>query len=138
MAKNKTQATEASVASYLAAIEPDSRREDCQELSALMTNATKEKPKMWGPSIVGFGSRHYKYESGREGDTCVVGFASRKNDIVIYGLGAVATQQPEMMAKLGKHKAGKGCLYLSRLSDIDRKVLEQFIARGFSHGQMEE
>ena len=138
MAKNKTQATEASVASYLAAIEPDSRREDCQELSALMTNATKEKPKMWGPSIVGFGSRHYKYESGREGDTCVVGFASRKNDIVIYGLGAVATQQPEMMAKLGKHKAGKGCLYLSRLSDIDRKVLEQLIARGFSHGQMEE
>jgi len=84
MAENKTKATDASVDSYIAAIEDEVRRKDCQALAKLMAKVTKEKPQMWGPSIVGFGSYHYKYASGREGDTCLVGFSSRKGDISVY------------------------------------------------------
>ena len=84
MAENKTKPTEASVQSYLSAIEDETRRLDCQALAKLMTRATKEQPKMWGPSIVGFGTYHYKYESGREGDSCLAGFSSRKGDISLY------------------------------------------------------
>ena len=91
-----------------------------------MTKATKQPPKMWGSSIVGFGSYHYKYESGHEGDSCLTGFASRKNDITLY-LVADFPGHEELLAKLGKHKRGKGCLYIRRLSDVDPKVLEQLI-----------
>ncbi len=93
MAENKTKATDASVAGYLSAIGDESRRKDCEALAKLMTRATKQKPKMWGTSIVGFGSYHYKYESGREGDMCVAGFSSRKGDISIYGLGDFPGQE---------------------------------------------
>src|SRR2546428_10204291 len=127
MAENKTKATEASVESYFSAIEDEARRKDCQALAKLMTTATKEQPKMWGTSIVGFGSYHYKYESGREGESCLTGFSSRKGDISIY-LVASFPGQEALLAKLGKHKRGKGCLYLRRLSDVDRKVLEQLVA----------
>lgn len=127
MAKNKTQETDASVEGYFSGIGDETRQKDCRELATLMTKATKEKPKMWGTSIVGFGSRHYKYESGREGDICLVGFASRKNDIAIYGLGTVATEQPKLLSKLGKHKGGKGCLNISRLGDVDTSILEKLI-----------
>ncbi|HXY30505.1 MAG TPA: DUF1801 domain-containing protein [Gemmatimonadaceae bacterium] len=127
MAENKTRATQASVDGYFGAIENDARRQDCEALARLMARATKEKPRMWGPSIVGFGSYHYKYESGREGDTCLVGFSSRKGDISIYGLNA-APNHAELIGKLGKHKASKGCLYVRTLSDIDLKVLEKLIA----------
>src|SRR5262252_4284152 len=111
MAENKTKATDASVQTYLAVIHDQTRRKDCEALAKLMTKATKHSPKMWGPSIVGFGSYHYKYESGREGDMCLVGFSCRKIDITVYGLNA-APGHEKLMPKLGKHKAGKGCLYI--------------------------
>jgi hypothetical protein len=127
MAENKTKVTEASVASYLAAIQDETRRKECEALAKVMAKATKQPAKMWGSSIVGFGSYHYRYESGREGDICVVGFSSRKSDITLYGLKA-APRQEELLPKLGKHKTGKGCVYIKRLSDIDLKVLETLIA----------
>ena len=127
MAQNKTKATEASVASYFAGIRDEARRKDCETLAKLMTRATKEPPKMWGKSIVGFGSYHYKYESGREGDTCVVGFSSRKGDISIYGLNT-SPRNEELLAKLGRHTSGKGCLYLRKLSEVNPTILEQLVA----------
>jgi hypothetical protein len=126
MADNKTKMTEASVESYLASIEDEARRNDCVALTKLMAKATKQPPKMWGTSIVGFGSYHYKYDSGHEGDSCLVGFSSRKRDISVY-LVANFPGQEELLAQLGKHKLGKGCLYIHRLSDVDPKVLEQLI-----------
>ena len=102
-------------------------RLDCVALAKLMTKATQEQPKMWGTSIVGFGSYHYKYESGREGDSCLTGFAARKGDISIY-LVASFSGHEELLAKLGKHKRGKGCLYVRKLSDVDLNILEQLVA----------
>jgi len=127
MAENKTQATKASVASYFAAIEDKTRREDCEALSRLMTKVTKQPATMWGTGIVGFGSYHYKYDSGREGDMCVVGFSSRKGDISVYLVGDFPRRE-ELLAKLGKHKTAKACLYIRRLGDVDTKVLEQLVA----------
>jgi Domain of unknown function (DU1801) len=126
MAENKTRPTQASVAKYLGAIQSDARREDCESLAKLMTKVTKQKPVMWGPSIVGFGSYHYKYESGREGDMCLVGFSSRKGDISVYL--ANFPERVGLLKKLGKHKAGKGCLYIRSLEDVDTKVLEKLVA----------
>jgi hypothetical protein len=126
MAENKTKATGASVESYLSAIEDEARRKDCEALARLMAKATKQKPKMWGTSIVGFGSYHYKYESGREGDSCLAGFSSRKGDISVY-LVADLPGKAELLSKLGKHKMGGGCLYLRKLGDVDHKVLEKLI-----------
>jgi len=126
MAENKTKATQASVEAYLSAIEDGTRRKDCEELAGLMAKATKQPPKMWGTSIVGFGSYHYKYESGREGDSCLTGFSSRKGDISIYLVANFPGEQ-ELLSKLGKHRMGKGCLYVRRLSDVDLKVLEQLV-----------
>ena len=136
--ENKTKVTEASVESYLAAIDDEARREDCRTLDRLMTQATKAKAKMWGTSIVGYGSYHYKYESGHEGDSCVVGFSSRKGDISLY-LVASFPGSEELFAKLGRHKRGKACLYLRKLADVDLAVLEQLIAgssaeRNSTHG----
>lgn len=127
MARSKTRATGASVQVYFAAIGDDTRRKDCESLAKLMTKATKHPPKMWGSSIVGFGSYHYKYESGREGDSCLVGFSSRKGDISVYGLNA-AVDAEELIATLGRHKAGKGCLYVKTLADVDLKVLARLVA----------
>ena len=127
MAENKTKLTQASVEHYLAAIEDNGRRKDCEALAKLMAKATKHQAMMWGTSIVGFGSHHYKYASGREGDICLVGFSSRKGDISIYGT-ASAPAQEELLARLGKHKMGKGCLYIRKLGDVDVKVLEQLVA----------
>jgi hypothetical protein len=126
MAENKAKATEASVERYLSAIQDEARRKDCEALAKLMTKVTKQPPIMWGTSIVGFGSYHYKYESGREGDSCVTGFSSRKGDISVY-LTASVIRQEKLLAKLGKHKVSKGCLYVHKLSDVDLKVLEQLI-----------
>ncbi len=127
MAENKTQLTDASVEHYLAAIEDEARRKDCATLVKIMAKVTKHKPKMWGTAIVGFGIHRYKYESGREGETCVVGFSSRKGDISIYGTGS-APRREELLPMLGKHKTGKGCLYVGKLKDVDVAVLEQLIA----------
>ena len=127
MKENKTKVTENSVESYFSAIADESRRKDCQALAALMSKATHFEPKMWGTSIVGFGSYHYKYESGREGDSCLTGFSSRKGDISIYLTAEVLAQQ-ELIAKLGKVKLAKGCLYLRKLGDVDLKILAQLVA----------
>jgi len=126
MAENKTKPTEASVESYLAAIGDEARRKDCEALAQLMAKATKQPPTMWGTSIVGFGSYHYKYDSGHEGDSCLVGFSSRKDAISVYLLGCFPERE-ELLSKLGKHKSGKGCLYVRKLSDVDLKVLEQLV-----------
>jgi nucleoid DNA-binding protein len=127
LAENKTKQTEASVEAYLAAIADEIRRKDCIALAKLMARASKEKPKMWGASIVGFGSYHYKYESGREGDSCITGFSARKGDISVYLMGDFP-QRAELLAKLGRHKTGKACLYLRKLGDVDLDVLEQLVA----------
>ena len=126
MAENKTRATDASVENYLSAIENETRRKDCLALAKLMTKATRQPPTMWGPGIVGFGSYHYTYESGREGDSCLTGFSSRKSDITLY-LGASFPGREALLAKLGKHKAKGGCLHLRTLSDVDLRVLEALI-----------
>jgi hypothetical protein len=126
VAENTTKATDASVESYLSAIADEARRNDCAVLATLMTKATKQRPTMWGTSIVGFGSYHYKYESGREGDSCLTGFSSRKSDISVY-LVASFPGQEALLAKLGKHRMGGGCLHIRKLSDVDLKVLERLI-----------
>lgn len=125
MAELKTKPTAASVDGYLAAITDDARRTDCKALVALMRRATGEKAMMWGTSIVGFGTLKYQYASGREGETCRVGFSSRKGDISVYGLGSC---DESLREGLGKHKLGKGCLYIARLADIDARVLERMVA----------
>jgi uncharacterized protein DUF1801 len=117
MAENKTKATEASVESYFLAIEDEARRKDCEALAKLMTKATKQQPKVWGTSIV---------ESGREGDSYLTGFSSRKGDMSVYLMASVLEQE-ELLSKLGKHKMGKGCLYIHKLSEVDLKVLERLV-----------
>jgi hypothetical protein len=131
MAENKTKPTGSSVESYLAGIADEGRRRDCQALAKLMSKVTKEKPAMWGPSIVGFGSYHYRYDSGREGDAPIVAFASRKNEIVLY-LSTDAPRREALLARLGRHKTAKGCLYVRRLDDVDPSVLEQLVAGAFA------
>jgi hypothetical protein len=128
MAENKTKATEVSVAAYIAALPDESRRADAKTLVKIMQGATGEKPKMWGPSIIGFGSYHYVYESGREGDMPIVGFSPRKAATVIYGLRASGDAE-SLLAKLGKHTTGKGCVYIKRLADVDQKVLSTLITK---------
>jgi hypothetical protein len=125
MAENKTKASEVKVADYLAAVEPAQRRADGQTVCALMQRLTGEEPKMWGPSMIGFGSYHYKYDSGREGDMFRLGFAPRKASLVLYGLGS--PRKEELLAKLGKYKSEGGCVYVNKLSDIDMNVLEEMI-----------
>jgi len=126
--ENKTKATEVSVAGYIAALPDESQRADAKALVKVMEGATGEKPKMWGLSIIGFGSYHYVYESGREGDMPIVGFSPRKAATVIYGLRA-SSDAESLLAKLGKHTNGKGCVYIKRLSDVDQKVLSTLITK---------
>jgi hypothetical protein len=127
MSGNKTKLTAASVQTYFDSIKDAGRRQDCEALAVLMGKATKKAPAMWGTSIVGFGSYHYKYESGREGDMCLVGFSSRKGDISLYGVNA-APGARALLAKLGKHKAGKGCVSIKSLADVDQKVLAELVS----------
>ena len=126
MAENKTKANDLSVAEFVEGIADEGQRADARALVKLMQTATGEKPKMWGGSIVGFGSYHYKYDSGREGDMPVVGFSPRKAATVIYGLCADGDAE-EMLAKLGKHTTGKGCVYVKKLADVDAAVLRKMI-----------
>ena len=125
-AVNKTRATDADVENFLAAIPDPGRREDCQRIRALMEAATGAPARLWGPSIVGFGVYHYRYESGREGDWMVTGFSPRKNDLTLYIMPGFARYEA-LMAKLGKHKTGKSCLYIKRLADVDMAVLETLV-----------
>lgn len=131
MAENKTKPTDLSVEAYLSAIDDDGRRSDCRAIAALMTRVTGQAPQMWGTSIVGFDSYHYKYASGREGDACATGFSSRKGDISVY-LSAGGAQQEELLALLGRHKMGKACLYIRTLADIDLAILERLVAGSFA------
>ncbi len=124
-AENKTKATKASVSEFIAAVSDEAKRKDAKALVKMMKSATGEKPAMWGPSIIGFGSVHYVYDSGREGDMPLVGFSPRKPAFVLYG---VARTSEAMLDKLGKHTTGKGCLYIKKLADVDVKVLEKMIA----------
>jgi len=130
MAGNKTVATRQSVPAFLNAIKDPQLRADCFTLSDLMQAASGCEPVMWGSAIVGFGSRHYVYESGREGDTVAIGFSPRKENISIYLTGGLALAGDDL-AKLGKHKTGKGCLYVRSMADVDQKVLKRILVRSY-------
>src|SRR5271157_6073212 len=128
MAENKTKPTEVSVAAFIEAIADETKRADAKALVKMMQSASGEKPKMWGPSIIGFGSCHYRYESGRDGDMPLVGFSPRKAANVLYG--AIGFNGAEaLLAKLGKHTIGKGCLYIKKLADVDSGVLEALVVK---------
>jgi hypothetical protein len=128
MADNKTKASKQSVAAFIDALTDETKRADAKALVKLMQSATGEKPKMWGPSIIGFGSYHYKYETGREGDMPVVGFSPRKAATVLYSVTG-SSDSEALLAALGKHTTGKGCLYIKKLADVDQKVLEKMIGK---------
>ena len=131
MAEMKTVQTEASVEDFLNLIENSQKREDCFEIVKMMKQVTKKEPKMWGPSIIGFGSYHYKYESGREGDSPQIGFSPRKLNITLYILSGSDHENP-LLQKLGKHSTSKVCLYIKRLADVDKKVLLELIKESFA------
>jgi Domain of unknown function (DU1801) len=128
MAEAKTKPTSASIEEYLASRASPEQLADCKVLMALLKKVTKHSPKMWGPSIVGYGSYSYKYESGRTGESCLTGFAVRGKELVVY-LIAEGQEQPALLAKLGQHKIGKACLYFKRLADLDTKVLEALVSK---------
>lgn len=125
MADNKTKPTKLSVSAFIDAITDQSRRADAKALVKLMQKAAGEKPTMWGPSIIGFGSRHYVYDSGREGDMPLIAFSPRKAATVLYGL----SSSEALLTKLGKHTRGKGCLSIKKLADVDQKVLEAMVVK---------
>lgn len=131
MAENKTKRTGASVEDYIAARGSEQQRADCRELIALLQNATRRPPYMWGPSIVGFGSYRYTYASGHTGEAPLASFAIRGRELVVY-LACAQDEQKSLLAKLGPHKMRKCCLYFKRLSDLDRSVLEKLVARSLA------
>jgi hypothetical protein len=128
MADNKTKPTKLSVAAFIDKLTDQTKRADAKALVKLMQSATGEKPKMWGPSIIGFGSHHYKYDSGREGDMPLACFSPRKAAIVLYGMTGVGGSEA-LLAKLGKHTTGKGCLYIKKLDDVDQDVLKTLVVK---------
>lgn len=126
MVKNKTKETTSSVTGFIDAVEDITKRNDSFELVKLMQEQTGYEPKMWGPGIIGFGSYHYKYASGHEGDAPLAGFSPRKDAISLY-LYPSFEDKEELLSKLGKHKAGKGCIYIKKMTDIDVEVLKKMI-----------
>ena len=128
MVENKTKPHNASVSAFLKAVENERRRSDALVVNELMTRITGEKPKMWGASIVGFGSYHYEYESGKEGDFFLTGFSPRKASLVLYIMPGYG-EMDEYLARLGKHKTGKSCFYINKLDDVDLAVLEKLIEK---------
>ena len=136
MNANKTQPTNRSVQDYIESIANEERKQDAKELLGIMQSVTGAKPVLWGPSIVGFGSYHYVYATGREGDAPKVAFSARKQALTIYGIVFYDTNEEEnarLLAKLGPHKTGKGCLYIPSLNTIDTTVLKRMIASAYSH-----
>jgi hypothetical protein len=127
MAETKTKPTGASVDAYLASKATPEQLADCKAIMAMCKRVTRQQPKMWGPSIVGYGSYSYSYQSGHSGETCLTGFAVRGKELAVY-LVAENPEQVDRLAKLGRHKMGKSCLYFKRLADLDIKVLEALIA----------
>ncbi len=128
MPEMKTKETKASVSAFLKKIEDPQRRQDAAAIADMMRKVTKQEPKMWGTGIVGFGSYHYKYASGREGDWFPLGFSPRKNALTLYICGGLH-KHPDLMDRLGKYKTGQSCLYIKKLSDVDQAVLEQLMTR---------
>jgi hypothetical protein len=126
MVENKTKPTSEDVSRFLDSVPDERRRQDAKALCGLMERITGEPPVMWGPSIVGFGSYHYRYESGREGDAPLAGFSPRARELVVY-LDCDAAAHDALLARLGPHKVGKSCLYLKRLSDVDENVLRELV-----------
>lgn len=127
MTENKTKATDASISDYIASRAQAQQGDDCLALMALLEQLTGQSAKMWGPSIVGYGSYSYTYDSGRSGEAPLTGFAIRGRDLVLY-LSVDSEEQQTLLARLGKHKMGKSCLYFKQLADLDSSVLEQLIA----------
>jgi len=127
MSTNKTQPTAASVTEFINAVENEQKRKDAFEVLEMISAITGEQPVIWGPSLIGFGKYHYNYESGREGDFFIAGFSPFKTALTIYILSGMS-KFPNLMAKLGKYKTGKSCLYLKKLDDIDRPVLKELMS----------
>jgi hypothetical protein len=132
MSGNKTVPNTNSVTDFLQAIPEEQKRKDCFVLLELMKEITNEPPVMWGPSIIGFGNYHYKYDSGREGDMLLTGFSPRSQNLSLYIMAGFKRYE-DLMSRLGKHKTGKSCLYIKRLSDINIEVLKELIASSFNH-----
>ena len=132
MAELKTKKTDESFSKFLNGIQDETKRKDCFAIAEMMKTISKCEPKMWGAAIVGFGSYHYKYESGHEGDMCMIGFSPRKQNITLYISGGI-NNRPELLEKLGKHKTSKGCLYIKKLSDVDTQVLKELIKAAYIH-----
>ena len=136
MAKNKTIETEESVSTYLDAIPDEKRRADCKALVDIFSKASGFEPKMWGPAIIGFGTYHYKYDSGHEGDAPRAGLSSRVNAITLY-LAYDFKEREELLAKFGKHKTSKACIYVKKLDDIDTAVLEEMVKNSMDQMQQD-
>jgi hypothetical protein len=132
MAETKTKPTEVSADAFIEAVPDPVRREDAKVVRAIMERLTGEPARIWGPSIVGFGSYHYRYESGHEGTACRLGFSPRKAELVLYVLTGEPEQQA-MLARLGKHRVGKSCLYIKKLADVDVGVLEEITRGALAH-----
>lgn len=132
MAKLKTRETQADVEAFLENVASDKRREDGRKVLEMMRRITGWEPKMWGPSIVGFGQYHYKYESGREGDFFVTGFSPRKSALTVYIMPGYRDYS-HLLEKLGNHRTGKSCLYVNKLEDIDMDVLAELITESVEH-----
>ena len=130
MAEIKTKVNDASVEEFLSTVEDEQKRRDSFEIVKMMKQVTKKKPKMWGPAIIGFGSYHYKYESGREGDMPQTAFSPRKQNITLY-IGVGDNSDNPLLKKLGKYTTGKVCLYIKKLADVDRNVLQELIADSY-------
>ena len=133
MAENKTQKTENSVADFLNSLPDEGKRRDSFAVLELLKQISGQEPKLWGASIIGFGDTHYKYESGREGDWFLVGFSPHKQNLTLYLTGGLPRQG--LLDQLGKHKTGKGCLYINKLSDVNLEVLREMIAQSLAHTQ---
>lgn len=132
MSTNKTVETDVQVSDFLASIDDVQTISDCHALVAIMSEISNCQPKMWGPSIVGFDSYHYKYESGREGDSCVIGFSPRKGKITVYVVDGTARYH-ELLMKLGKHSTGKVCIYFKTLSDINVPILQEILRQSYTY-----
>ena len=132
MAENKTRKTGADVEGFLAGVDNAHRKADSLTLLAMMKRITGLEPEMWGPSIVGFGSYHYRYDSGREGDMPMTGFSPRKQSLTVYVMPGFAGSE-DLLARLGKHRTSVSCLYINKLADVDQEVLAELIGRSFAH-----
>jgi hypothetical protein len=132
MAENKTKATELNVQGFIAGLPDPQRRHDAERLVEIISGLVGEPPRMWGSSIIGFGSYHYKYDSGREGDMARIGFSPRAKETVIYLVEGYAGKE-ELLARLGKHRIGKSCLYIKKLAEVDQEVLEELMRASLAY-----